>query len=105
MFLKVKNTPIKIRDGFYLIGEQSTEGLRSTEIIPLENRSIESVLQSLPKIFNDKVEIKEFVELNSLIASGAKSTIEELKLYIKQIDKVVPLVQIEVIIVQYNKSL
>uniref|UniRef100_UPI00404727D2 type II secretion system protein GspD n=1 Tax=Flavobacterium sp. TaxID=239 RepID=UPI00404727D2 len=89
---------------FYLIGEQSTEGLRSTEIIPLENRSIESVLQSLPKIFNDKVEIKEFVELNSLIASGAKSTIEELKLYIKQIDKVVPLVQIEVIIVQYNKS-
>ncbi|WP_262913005.1 hypothetical protein [Flavobacterium jumunjinense] len=40
------------------------------------------------------------VELNSLIASGAKSTIEELKLYIKQIDKVVPLVQIEVIIVQ-----
>jgi type IV pilus assembly protein PilQ len=30
--------------------------------------------------------------------------VDELRLYIKQIDKVVPLVQIEVIIVQYNKS-
>ncbi|NJM78604.1 MAG: type II and III secretion system protein [Flavobacterium sp.] len=101
---KGKNILNRNQEGFYIIGEQSTEGLRSTEIIPLENRSIESVLQSLPKIFNDKVEIKEFIELNSLIVSGSKSTIEELKLYIKQIDKVVPLVQIEVIIVQYNKS-
>lgn len=92
------------QDNFYLIGEQSTQGLRSTEIIALENRSIESVMQSLPKVFSEKVEIKEFIELNSLIVSGSKSTIEELKLYIQQIDKVVPLVQIEVIIVQYNKS-
>ena len=101
---KGKKYTYRNQEGYYIIGEQSTEGLRSTEIIPLENRSIESVLQSLPKIFNDKVEIKEFIELNSLIVSGSKSTIEELKLYIKQIDKVVPLVQIEVIIVQYNKS-
>lgn len=101
---KGKKYTYRNQEGFYLIGEQSTEGLRSTEIIPLENRSIESVLQSLPKIFNDKVEIKEFIELNSLIVSGSKTIIEELKLYIKQIDKVVPLVQIEVIIVQYNKS-
>lgn len=94
----------KKQDNFYLIGEQSTEGLRSTEIIQLENRSIESVLLSLPKIFFDKVEIKEFIELNGLIVSGSKTIIEELKLYIKQIDKVVPLVQIDVMIVQYNKS-
>ena len=89
---------------FYLIGEQSTEGLRSTEVIPLENRSIESVLMSLPKIFTEKVEIKEFVELNALIVSGAKNIIDEMRLYIQQIDKVVPLVQIDVMIVQYNKS-
>ena len=94
----------KKQENFYLIGEQGTEGLRATEIIQLENRSIESVLLSLPKIFFEKVEIKEFVELNALIVSGSKTLIEELKLYIKQIDKVVPLVQIDVMIVQYNKS-
>lgn len=101
---KGKKYTYRNQDNFYLIGEQATEGLRSTELIALENRSIESVLQSLPKIFSERVEIKEFIELNSLIVSGSKTTIEELKLYIKQIDKVVPLVQIEVIIVQYNKS-
>ncbi|MCO6147916.1 type II secretion system protein GspD [Flavobacterium sp. NRK1] len=101
---KGKKYTYKKQDNFYLIGEQSTEGLRATEIIQLENRSIESVLLSLPKIFFEKVEIKEFVELNGLIVSGSKTIIEELKLYIKQVDKVVPLVQIDVMIVQYNKS-
>lgn len=94
----------KKKDNFYLIGEQGTEGLRVTEVIPLQNRSIESVLMSLPKVFFESVEIKEFIELNSLIVSGSKNIIDEMKLYIQQIDKVVPLVQIDVMIVQYNKS-
>lgn len=101
---KGKKYTYKKKDNFYLIGEQKTEGLRATEIIQLENRSIESVLMSLPKIFAENVEIKEFVELNGLIVSGSKNTIEEMRLYIQQIDKVVPLVQIDVMIVQYNKS-
>ncbi|MDI5887621.1 type II secretion system protein GspD [Flavobacterium yafengii] len=101
---KGKKYTFKKQDNLYLIGEQATEGLRVTEMIQLENRSIESVLTALPKVFSEKLEIKEFVELNGLIVSGAKSILEELKVYIKQIDKVVPMVQIEVIIVQYNKS-
>lgn len=101
---KGKKYTFKRQENLYLIGEQITEGLRATEIIQLENRSIEAVLASLPKVFLEKLEIKEFIELNALIVSGAKNTLEELKIYIKQIDKVVPMVQIEVIIVQYNKS-
>ncbi|MFH6990405.1 type II secretion system protein GspD [Flavobacterium collinsii] len=101
---KGKKYTYKKQDSLYLIGEEATEGLRATEIIQLENRSIELVLPSLPKIFAEKLEIKEFVELNALVASGSKSILEELKLYIKQIDKVVPMVQIEVIIAQYNKG-
>lgn len=99
-----KKYTYKKTDKFYLIGEQVTEGLRATEMVPLENRSIEFVIGSLPKIFSEKLEIKEFVELNGLIVSGPKSLLEELKVYIKQIDKIVPMVQIEVIILQYNKS-
>lgn len=101
---KGKKYTFKKQDNLYLIGEEGAEGLRATEIIQLENRSIELVLASLPKVFSEKLEIKEFVELNGLVASGSKSILEELKIYIKQIDKVVPMVQIEVIIVQYNKS-
>ncbi len=101
---KGKKYAFKRQDNLYLIGEQITEGLRATEIIQLENRSIESVVAALPKVFSEKLEIKEFVELNGLIVSGAKSIVDELRIYIKQIDKVVPMVQIEVIIVQYNKG-
>lgn len=101
---KGKKYTYKKQDNFYLIGEEATEGLRVTEMIQLENRSIESVVSSLPKVFSEKLEIKEFIELNGLIVSGSRSILEELKVYIKQIDKVVPMVQIEVIIVQYNKS-
>jgi len=101
---KGKKYTYKKQDNFYLIGEEATEGLRVTEMIQLENRSIESVVTTLPKVFSEKLEIKEFVELNGLIVSGSRSILEELKVYIKQIDKVVPMVQIEVIIVQYNKG-
>jgi type IV pilus assembly protein PilQ len=101
---KGKKYTYRKQDNLYLIGEQATETLRATELIQLENRSIELVLASLPKIFTDKLEIKEFVELNGLVVSGSKIALEELKVYIKQIDKVVPMVQIEVIIVQYNKE-
>lgn len=101
---KGKKYTYKKQNDLYLIGEQITEGLRETELIQLENRSIELVLTSLPKVFTEKLEIKEFVELNGLIVSGAKNILEELKIYLKQIDKVVPMVQIEVIIVQYNKG-
>nr|WP_294922397.1 secretin N-terminal domain-containing protein [uncultured Flavobacterium sp.] len=101
---KGKKYTFKKQDNFYLIGEEATEGLRITEMIQLENRSIESIINTLPKVFSEKLEIKEFTELNGLIVSGSRSILEELKVYIKQIDKVVPMVQIEVIIVQYNKS-
>ncbi|MDX6191312.1 type II and III secretion system protein [Flavobacterium sp. Fl-318] len=101
---KGKKYTYKKQDHFYIIGEEATEGLRITELIQLENRSIESVINTLPKLFSEKLEIKEFIELNGLIVSGSRSILNELKIYMKQIDKVVPMVQIEVIIVQYNKS-
>lgn len=101
---KGKKYTYRKQENLYLIGEQATESLRATEMIQLENRSIESVMQSLPKLFSEKLEIKEFIELNGLIVSGSRTALEELKVYIKQIDKVVPMVQIEVIIAQYNKG-
>lgn len=101
---KGKKYSYRKQDNLYLIGEHTTESLRVTEMVLLENRSIELVLPSLPKIFTEKLEIKEFVELNGLIVSGSRTALEELKVYVKQIDKVVPMVQIEVIIAQYNKG-
>lgn len=91
-------------DDYFIIGKHNTKGLRTTEVIQLEYRTIESVKQSIPQALTRDLSIEDFIELNSLIVSGSKFKIDELKNYIKQIDKVVPLIQIEVLIVNYQKG-
>lgn len=101
---KGQNYTYKKVDDLYLIGEHATEGLRTTELIQLENRTIETVLSTLPAALTQSIEVKEFVELNGFVVSGSKTHIQEFKDYIYEIDRVVPVIQIEVIIVQYQKS-
>lgn len=94
----------KKKDDYFLIGEKNAEGLRTTELIQMENRTIESVIESIPKSISKELEIKEFLELNGIVASGHFSAIEELKDFIRQIDVNVPMIQIEVLIVEYDKA-
>lgn len=101
---KGKKYTFKKMNDLYLIGEENTEGLRITELVQLENRTIELVLGTLPKSLLENVEVKEVIELNGIMIAGSKPKIQEIKEYLREIDKVVPLVQIEVLIVQYQKS-
>ncbi len=103
LFKGEKYTYKKVNN-LYLIGEHKTEGLRTTELVQLENRSIESVQASLPASVIKNLEVKEFIELNGFVVAGSKNHIQEFKDYIREIDRVVPVIQIEVIIVQYQKS-
>jgi type IV pilus assembly protein PilQ len=50
------------------------------------------------------VEIKEFRELNSILLSGSLPQINEIERYIKTLDRVVPLVLIEVILLDVRKG-
>ncbi len=101
---KGKPFTYKKSEDFYLIGDQNVEGLRITELIQLENRTIETVLETLPKDLLENVEINEFLELNGFVVSGSRPRILEIKEYVKEIDIVVPMILIEVLIVQYQKS-
>ncbi len=101
---KGKNYTYKKASDLYLIGEHTTEGLRTTELVQLENRTIETVLNSLPAKITESLEIKEFVELNGFVVTGSRNQIQEFKDFIYEIDRVIPVIQIEVIIVQYQKS-
>lgn len=92
------------RDGIYIIGERKTEGLRMTKVIQLQHRSVEKVTENIPANIKQNVDVKEFVDLNSLILSGSHPQIKEIELFIKQIDKVVPVVLIEVMIVDYSNK-
>ncbi len=102
--LKGEKYTYKKTEDLYLVGEHNTSGLHTTELVQLENRSIELVEESLPKEITEGLEHKEIKELNGFVVSGSKAQIERFKDFIREIDRVVPVVQIEVIIVQYQKS-
>jgi len=88
----------------YLIGDVKTEGIRSTELIRMENRTIENVKSAIPKDYTSELEITEFLELNGLVVTGPSRKIIELKQFLSSIDVVVPMVQIDVMIIMSERS-
>lgn len=85
--------------GTYLIGERQREYIRETRVIQLQNRSVDTIANFIPKEILRDVTIQEFPELNSLIVSGSRSAINEIESIVQSIDKVVPVILIEVIMI------
>ncbi len=88
----------------YMIGERQLEGLRQTKVVQLQHRSVDKIAEHIPNELQKDVSIKEFPELNSIVLSGSKLMIDEIELFLRSVDKVVPVVLIEVIIISSNKS-
>jgi type IV pilus assembly protein PilQ len=86
-----------LTDDIYVIGELKMQGIRKTELIRLENRSVENVKVAIPKELLFDIEIADFLDLNGLIVTGSEKGIDELKSFLKSIDVVVPMIQIDVI--------
>ena len=91
-------------DGVYLLGRRDLEGLRRTELIRLVNRPVKDLSGTIPEAVRKDVTLHEFVELNGIIASGDGHRIEEIKQFLRGLDQVVPVVMIEVMIVDVNRS-
>lgn len=98
------NLTYDIKNGIYVFGKRETEGLRVTKVIQLQHRSVEKVIGYIPDDIKKGVDVKEFVDLNSLILSGSHPQIVEIENFIFKIDKIVPVVLIEVMIVDYSNS-
>jgi type IV pilus assembly protein PilQ len=90
--------------GVFLIGDRKDEGLRSQKLIQLQYRSADSLMDIIPMELRQGVEIKEFKELNGLLLSGSGPQIQEIERFIRQIDRVVPMITLEVIILDVNKG-
>lgn len=94
----------KFENDIYLIGERNLEGLRKTKVITLQYRSFEDVMAVIPNDLKNGVQINEFKELNSFVLSGSAPQIAEIESFIYDIDKIVPLIMIEVIMVDIKRG-
>ncbi|HJP62270.1 MAG TPA: hypothetical protein VJ844_02455 [Mucilaginibacter sp.] len=104
--LLFKGTPytFQLENGIYLIGDRGIEGLRTFKTVQLQNRSIDTVMAMIPTEWKRGIEIKEFREQNTLLLSGSISQIKEVEAFIKQLDKLVPVVLIEVTMIDFHKT-
>jgi type IV pilus assembly protein PilQ len=94
----------RLENGIYLIGDRKIEGLRAQKVIQLQNRSIDTIMAMIPKDWQKNVEIREFREQNTLLLSGSGPQILEIESLVKQLDLLVPMVMIEVTMIDVNKS-
>jgi len=91
-------------NGVYMIGDRKDEGLRAHQMIQLKYRSVDSLLPVIPTELKQGVEIQEFKELNSFLLSGSEPQIKEIAAFVREVDKTVPMVMIEVILMDVKKS-
>lgn len=94
----------KEEEGIFLIGQRKLEGLRKTKVIQLQYRSFEEVMQVIPSDLKEGVEVIEFQDLNSFVFSGSSLQIDEIERFIKEIDKTVPMITIEVILMEARRG-
>jgi len=102
--LKAPKYGYKIENNLYLIGDGASESFKETKVIQLQHRSVKEIIASIPADVLQGLEVKEFIDLNSLIASGPGSGLDNLQLFINEIDKSVPVVMIELLIVNVQNN-
>ena len=94
----------KKENGIYMIGQRRLEGLREIRVIQLQNRSIDTIQAMIPNEWKQGVEIREFREQNTLLLSGAGHQLAEIASLVKKLDTRVPMVLIEVTILDIRKG-
>lgn len=102
--LQGTNYTYKVDHNIYMIGERKLEGLRANRVFQFKFRSLDAILDIIPAELKNGVEIREFKELNSILLSGSLPQINEIELYIRELDRIVPLVLIEVILIDVRKN-
>ena len=90
--------------GVYIIGSKEESTLKECVLFQFQNRTIDHVLESLPEDVTRDLLITEFPDLNSLLISGEELRIQNLRGLLQSIDKTVPVILIEVIIVNVSKN-
>lgn len=100
-------TPFLYREekGVYLFGGGDQEkNLISTVVIPVRYRTVEHLPELIPESLKTGMQIQAFPEQNSLIVSGNNRQIAGINDFLESIDQSVPLITIEVMIVDSRKS-
>lgn len=88
--------------GAYLIGKKGTKNLDNIKLLKLHFLRADKVLEKLPQKYLQDLVVNTSLEHNALVVSGAYESVAGFENYIDLIDKPVPQVLIEALVVDYN---
>ena len=67
-------------------------------------RTTTKILEAIPSDLKKGIEIIPLADLNSIIVSGSAPAVDELEIFLRQIDKSVPVINIELIIIDITRT-
>jgi type IV pilus assembly protein PilQ len=97
-------TACRKMNGIYWFGPRDVLEMQDIKVVQMKYRTIDSLVHIIPDNLKNGVEIKEYPDLNSLILAGPTDRIVHLDRFLKEIDKVIPVVLIEVLIINNSDS-
>lgn len=89
-------------EGTYIIGKSDNNILNTTELVKLSHLRADKILEKLPKKLTEKLVANISIEHNAIIITGAMEEVRNFISYISTLDKPVPQVMIEALVVDYN---
>lgn len=102
--LRGTNYSFKKERDIYYFASRENKSFSIDKHVALQNRTIESIVKSIPESLSQGVSIVEYPELNSLFLSGEAASVLRLQEFILEIDQVIPVILIEVLIVDVTKN-
>lgn len=84
--------------------QQGFNNTRSEQQSSTSGMSLESIKDLIPENISEGLDIRPDFELNGFVVSGSGVKVELFKKFIEEIDKAVPVILIEVMIMEVNRS-
>lgn len=91
-------------DGRFIGGGMQQQPTQPTQNVNRESKPSESILTIIPEEIKKDLDIKIDKELNSFIVNGPAGNIQRFESFIKYIDKAVPVILIEVMLLEVSRS-
>ncbi|MGD8782117.1 MAG: hypothetical protein PVH88_24525 [Ignavibacteria bacterium] len=86
----------------YIIGSKTSKTLETVKLVKLKNLRADKIIEKIPQKSFPSVSIQPVIEHNGLLLNGLQESITAFEEYITAIDKPVPQVMIEALVVDYD---
>jgi type IV pilus assembly protein PilQ len=88
----------------YYVGDKATTGIATTRLIRLDHLRADGVPDLLPAFLLEQATVQVVREHNGIMVTGTQDVVEEIELFIDEIDYPTPQILIEALVVDFERT-